>query len=153
MGGVRALNFYQLMVAHWFFIWFFTKTTLATHTTLNFQDVSYIVVGFVGYSGIFPGFLVFVIVFVAAPRKPGERTERLILMRREQLSLKKKLLLVNDFAWTLDVDQENSLKYIAGVDISFVKGTDDACAALVVLEYPSLSVRRLSRICHRCHLN
>mmetsp|Transcript_7561 Transcript_7561/g.23290 ORF Transcript_7561/g.23290 Transcript_7561/m.23290 type:complete len:267 (+) Transcript_7561:85-885(+) len=33
------------------------------------------------------------------------------------------------------------LKYIGGVDISFIKGNNvDACAALVVLEYPSLEV-------------
>jgi deoxyinosine 3'endonuclease (endonuclease V) len=33
------------------------------------------------------------------------------------------------------------LKYIAGVDISFVKGDDvNACAALVVVSYPELEV-------------
>jgi deoxyinosine 3'endonuclease (endonuclease V) len=33
-----------------------------------------------------------------------------------------------------------NVRYIGGMDISFVKGTNLACAALVVLDYPGLSV-------------
>ncbi|ETV91483.1 hypothetical protein, variant 1 [Aphanomyces invadans] len=33
-----------------------------------------------------------------------------------------------------------TIKYIAGVDISFFPGTDDACAALVILSFPDLKV-------------
>jgi deoxyinosine 3'endonuclease (endonuclease V) len=55
--------------------------------------------------------------------------------------------LTNEFEWTLEKEQSNTIKYMAGVDISFVKGNNDACAALVVLEYPSLNVRfNLNRI-------
>ena len=39
------------------------------------------------------------------------------------------------------MDGKRKKFYIAGVDISFVKGDDvNACAALVVLEYPKLKV-------------
>jgi len=41
----------------------------------------------------------------------------------------------------LDSDELDNLKYIAGVDISFIKDNNiDACACIVVLEYPSLDV-------------
>ena len=39
------------------------------------------------------------------------------------------------------LDQKKKKFYIAGVDISFVKGDDvNACAALVVLNFPKLQV-------------
>ena len=41
--------------------------------------------------------------------------------------------------WLLE--GRKGLRYIGGVDVSFIKGNDvDACACLVVLEYPSLQV-------------
>ena len=41
--------------------------------------------------------------------------------------------------WQLE--GRKGLRYIGGVDVSFIKGNDvDACACLVVLEYPSLQV-------------
>lgn len=59
----------------------------------------------------------------------------------EQLELKHRLSLRDQIAWTLDPGQPNTLKYIGGVDISFVKDNNiDACAALVVLKYPELEV-------------
>jgi len=58
---------------------------------------------------------------------------------KEQEELKKQLVVVNDFRWSLD--GEPPLNYVAGVDISFVKGNDfDACACLVVLSWPDLEV-------------
>eukprot|EP00299_Pterocystis_sp_00344_P003248 c1374_g1_i1.p1 GENE.c1374_g1_i1~~c1374_g1_i1.p1 ORF type:complete len:257 (-),score=77.26 c1374_g1_i1:38-808(-) len=52
----------------------------------------------------------------------------------EQERLKNQLILTTD--WDL-----NSLKYIGGVDISFVKGNDtEAVAAFVVLSYPKLEI-------------
>ncbi len=59
--------------------------------------------------------------------------------RREQDALK--AIHTNDdrFDWTLETDKPNTLKYVAGMDISFIKDNAvDACAMLVVLEYPSL---------------
>ncbi len=48
--------------------------------------------------------------------------------------------------WQLE--GRKGLRYIGGVDVSFIKGNDvDACACLVVLEYPSLQVIRLSLRC------
>ena len=43
-------------------------------------------------------------------------------------------------SWKVGFDPFANLKYIGGVDISFVKGTNDACAMLVVLSYPELKV-------------
>lgn len=40
-------------------------------------------------------------------------------------------------------DTFDGLKLIAGVDISFVKGTTRACVALVTCSYPSLEVLTL----------
>ncbi|RQM29131.1 hypothetical protein B5M09_006956, partial [Aphanomyces astaci] len=40
---------------------------------------------------------------------------------------------------THDVDL-STINYIAGVDISFFPGTDDACATLVILSFPELKV-------------
>lgn len=40
-----------------------------------------------------------------------------------------------------DTKDRKALKRVAGVDISFLKGSNEhACASIVVLEYPSLSV-------------
>jgi len=66
----------------------------------------------------------------------------------EQYELKKQLILHDFNAWILpsgEVIGSGSefvdLKYIGGVDISFIKDNDvDACASLVVLEYPSMKV-------------
>ncbi|OQR98619.1 hypothetical protein ACHHYP_08381 [Achlya hypogyna] len=51
----------------------------------------------------------------------------------EQTKMKQAL----DTTSTVDL---TSLTRIGGVDISFFKGTDDACAALVVLSYPDMKV-------------
>jgi deoxyinosine 3'endonuclease (endonuclease V) len=52
----------------------------------------------------------------------------------EQNRLKQQLIISN----TIDL---TSVKYIGGVDLSFIKGNDiDACAALVILSYPELKV-------------
>ncbi|XP_064645988.1 endonuclease V-like [Lineus longissimus] len=63
---------------------------------------------------------------------------------KEQLELKKKLILENTEEWQQKVeddDETSGLQYIGGVDISFVKGdTRNACAALVVCKFPSLEV-------------
>ena len=87
---------------------------------------------------------------------------------REQIELRGKLILHNDFPWfwsnssvvriatvsltnlkgqpltnlsVKGVGPDGPLKYVAGVDISFVKDNDeDAAACLVVLEIPSLKV-------------
>eukprot|EP01116_Phalansterium_solitarium_P016184 TRINITY_DN3704_c0_g1_i3.p1 TRINITY_DN3704_c0_g1~~TRINITY_DN3704_c0_g1_i3.p1 ORF type:complete len:252 (-),score=33.56 TRINITY_DN3704_c0_g1_i3:157-912(-) len=55
---------------------------------------------------------------------------------REQKYLETLLVLKDDFSWDLQ-----TLKFIAGVDISFVKSSDvDACASLVVLSFPDFQV-------------
>jgi len=55
----------------------------------------------------------------------------------EQIELKKKLILENDFDWNIN----NGLKYIGGVDISFIIGNEeDACVGLVILAWPSLEI-------------
>jgi len=53
---------------------------------------------------------------------------------QEQASLKSKLILEDKFTST------EAPKYIGGVDISFVKGTDKACASLVILNYTDMEV-------------
>lgn len=59
------------------------------------------------------------------------------LWKTEQLELQKKLILHDDFHWTIDKD----LKYIGGVDLSFIIGDEEnACAGLVVLAWPSLEI-------------
>lgn len=50
------------------------------------------------------------------------------------------MVLKNDVSWTLETGKANTLKYVAGVDISFVKDSQDACAALVVCQYPRYEV-------------
>eukprot|EP01064_Diplonema_japonicum_P013055 TRINITY_DN2041_c3_g1_i1.p1 TRINITY_DN2041_c3_g1~~TRINITY_DN2041_c3_g1_i1.p1 ORF type:complete len:373 (+),score=62.46 TRINITY_DN2041_c3_g1_i1:25-1143(+) len=61
---------------------------------------------------------------------------------KEQLSLKEKLDLTDsfEFTWSPDDPSSTTLSLIAGLDLSFVKGTDHAVASLVVLRYPSLVV-------------
>ncbi len=46
-------------------------------------------------------------------------------------------------SWRVGLDPFANLQYVGGVDISFVKGKDDACAMLVVLSYPDLKVRTI----------
>eukprot|EP01129_Flabellula_baltica_P005063 TRINITY_DN1804_c0_g1_i5.p1 TRINITY_DN1804_c0_g1~~TRINITY_DN1804_c0_g1_i5.p1 ORF type:complete len:261 (+),score=72.28 TRINITY_DN1804_c0_g1_i5:85-867(+) len=61
--------------------------------------------------------------------------------KAEQIELKKRHILDNDFQFSLDPQDENGIRYVAGVDISFVPGSDvDACAGVVVLSYPDLDV-------------
>jgi len=62
---------------------------------------------------------------------------------KEQLELKKQLIMEDDFPWQWKESKEGKeeLKYIGGVDISFVKeNEEDACASLVVLSYPAFEV-------------
>jgi hypothetical protein len=79
-----------------------------------------------------------------------------LILCSEQLELKKQLICVDDFSWsyeakegtstnnhkitlTLTGESKEPLKWIAGVDISFVKeNNEDACASIVILEWPSL---------------
>jgi deoxyinosine 3'endonuclease (endonuclease V) len=67
-----------------------------------------------------------------------------IQWENEQLELKTKMITENGFDWSLDLDDDtcpNKLSFIGGVDISFIKGNEvDACAALVILKWPSLEV-------------
>lgn len=61
----------------------------------------------------------------------------------EQLKLVGQLDLTDsfDFAWPgSESKSRQPLKYIAGVDVSFIQGTDHAVTSLVVLEYPSLKL-------------
>jgi deoxyinosine 3'endonuclease (endonuclease V) len=63
----------------------------------------------------------------------------------EQKELSSKLIMKDDFDWTLDPTTTDSsrpaLRLVGGVDISFIKGNDvDACASLVVLSFPELKV-------------
>ena len=62
---------------------------------------------------------------------------------REQTFLKSHLITADSpevHSWKVGHDPFAKLKYIGGVDISFVKGKDDACAMVVVLSYPELKV-------------
>ncbi len=60
----------------------------------------------------------------------------------EQERLRAQLVQHDAFDWVLNPgDGESGLRLVGGVDISFVKSSEThACAALVVLEYPSLRV-------------
>eukprot|EP01026_Neomeris_dumetosa_P018509 TRINITY_DN17257_c0_g1_i4.p3 TRINITY_DN17257_c0_g1~~TRINITY_DN17257_c0_g1_i4.p3 ORF type:complete len:184 (+),score=23.09 TRINITY_DN17257_c0_g1_i4:154-705(+) len=62
--------------------------------------------------------------------------------RSLQLAMKEKVILYDDFEWTLN--KEPKLKYVGGVDISMEKdgenGAERAVAALVVLRFPELQV-------------
>ena len=58
---------------------------------------------------------------------------------REQTLLKSQQITADSpevHSWKVGHDSFAKLKYIGGVDISFVKGKDDACSMLVVLSYP-----------------
>eukprot|EP00297_Palpitomonas_bilix_P025672 CAMPEP_0113894188 /NCGR_PEP_ID=MMETSP0780_2-20120614/16553_1 /TAXON_ID=652834 /ORGANISM="Palpitomonas bilix" /LENGTH=273 /DNA_ID=CAMNT_0000884649 /DNA_START=86 /DNA_END=907 /DNA_ORIENTATION=- /assembly_acc=CAM_ASM_000599 len=55
---------------------------------------------------------------------------------KEQLELKEKLVVEDDLAWK----EDGRPSFVGGLDISFVKDTTDALAALVVVEYPSMKV-------------
>lgn len=59
---------------------------------------------------------------------------------RQQCELKKKLITVDVRDW-FDDEKKIRLKYVGGVDISFMKNDKEhACAALVVLSLPKLEV-------------
>eukprot|EP01063_Lacrimia_lanifica_P001721 TRINITY_DN10890_c0_g1_i1.p1 TRINITY_DN10890_c0_g1~~TRINITY_DN10890_c0_g1_i1.p1 ORF type:complete len:365 (+),score=121.42 TRINITY_DN10890_c0_g1_i1:63-1097(+) len=63
--------------------------------------------------------------------------------REEQLELREKLDLTDafDFAWPGSESKSTApLKYIAGMDVSFIQGTDHAVTSLTVFEYPSLEL-------------
>ncbi|CAG8474422.1 7876_t:CDS:2 [Dentiscutata erythropus] len=69
--------------------------------------------------------------------------------KREQLELRSKLIEIDDLSFSKAIIEKNNkqkvefdgLKYIGGVDISFVENNnEDAVASLVVLEYPNLKV-------------
>ena len=65
---------------------------------------------------------------------------------REQDELKQRLVLQDTENWQQeralhDGSKPDSLKYIGGVDISFVKGDNvNACAALIIVNFPELEV-------------
>jgi len=64
---------------------------------------------------------------------------------KEQLELKEKLIMNDDFDWSLPSEEKNEekkkMRYIGGVDISFVKeNSEDACSSLVVLSFPDFEV-------------
>lgn len=71
-------------------------------------------------------------------------------LHREQTVLKRGLILHDDHPdWTAtfkdnsDLESVQGLKYIGGVDLSFIVGNkEDAIASLVVLSYPELQVRQ-----------
>ncbi len=65
--------------------------------------------------------------------------------------MKKLLVLKDDFEWNLSPgfrktninyqDSPQCLKYVGGVDISFIKDNlEDACASFIVLEFPSMNI-------------
>ena len=58
----------------------------------------------------------------------------------EQIRLREQLVVVDDFDWTLEGDHQ--VRLIGGVDISFVNDVNshEACASLIVLNYPELEV-------------
>ncbi|XP_048576306.1 endonuclease V isoform X2 [Nematostella vectensis] len=67
--------------------------------------------------------------------------------KREQLTLKEKLVTIDKVKWKLKLDDDDNddnderLTLIGGVDISFPKGDDvHACACLVIISYPGLEV-------------
>ena len=62
----------------------------------------------------------------------------------EQLELKEKLSVEDSpevLGWKKGLNPFGNLKLVGGVDISFIKGDEvNACAMLVILEYPSLKL-------------
>ncbi|XP_006869703.1 PREDICTED: endonuclease V [Chrysochloris asiatica] len=70
--------------------------------------------------------------------RPPEET--LSLWKREQARLKARVINWDTEAWQRDADF-SGLQRVGGVDVSFVKGDGvNACASLVVLNYPELEV-------------
>lgn len=67
-----------------------------------------------------------------------------ILWAKEQLELKEKLSTDDSpevLSWKEGTNKFKRLKFVGGVDISFIKGDEvNACAMLVILEYPSLNL-------------
>ena len=64
---------------------------------------------------------------------------------REQSLLRAKLITEDTAPWQLSGEETGhspaGLKYIGGVDLSFVKGDNvNACASLVILNFPELEV-------------
>lgn len=58
-----------------------------------------------------------------------------------QNELKKQLIEADDFNWTINQNQPNTIKLIAAVDISYSKTCQrNAVAALLVLSYPDMEV-------------
>lgn len=50
-------------------------------------------------------------------------------------------MIKNQVDWTLEAGKENTLRYVAGLDISFLKTSNtDACAALIICSYPDYEV-------------
>jgi endonuclease V len=64
---------------------------------------------------------------------------RFQLTSREQLRLAKLVIQKNILSFSPE-HPFKGLKYIAGVDISFVKNTNRACAMLAILNYPDLTL-------------
>ncbi|CAH0475495.1 unnamed protein product [Peronospora belbahrii] len=73
--------------------------------------------------------------------------------KKEQLDLKKQLIEIDSAHWHLHPNVDNAIQtneitttskvltIVAGVDISFLKGSEEhACASIVVLNYPSQTV-------------
>lgn len=61
---------------------------------------------------------------------------------REQEELRKRLAVEDDVPWSLEAGSKQPLRYVAGVDISFVKGSPvDACACAVLYDISSGEVR------------
>lgn len=58
-----------------------------------------------------------------------------------QNELKAKLIESDDFNWTINPDQNNTIKLIGAVDISYSKTNQkNAVAALLVLSFPDMKV-------------
>eukprot|EP01103_Thecamoeba_quadrilineata_P019070 TRINITY_DN7580_c0_g1_i1.p1 TRINITY_DN7580_c0_g1~~TRINITY_DN7580_c0_g1_i1.p1 ORF type:complete len:385 (-),score=49.16 TRINITY_DN7580_c0_g1_i1:60-1214(-) len=61
--------------------------------------------------------------------------------RRQQREYADDLILTDSFSWTLTPNKTNTLRYIGGLDISFVRDSKiDACACIVICEYPDMNV-------------
>jgi deoxyinosine 3'endonuclease (endonuclease V) len=74
---------------------------------------------------------------------PPVHKEFLAKWKVEQRDMADLLLLEDQFDWKVDEQDESNttLRKVAGMDISFVEGNERlACAALVILEFPSLKV-------------
>ena len=65
---------------------------------------------------------------------------RLTVTCSEQTRLAKQVVQTNRLSFS-SIPPFPGLTYIAGVDISFVKGTNKACAMLSILNFPSLTLQ------------